>query len=100
MSMFCYQCQEANQNEGCSISGVCGKGPGTANLMDLLVFNLKGVAVLEERASLGRPGPWVRATLEDAGQARRVDLVATDYAPITRMPADGRTCYLTLGFPF
>ena len=25
---------------------------------------------------------------------------ATDYAPITRMPADGRTCYLTLGFPF
>ena len=55
MSMFCYQCQEANQNEGCSISGVCGKGPGTANLMDLLVFNLKGVAVLEERASLGRP---------------------------------------------
>lgn len=45
-------------------------------------------------------GPWARITVEDAGQARRVDLVATDYAPITRMAADGRTLFLTLGFPF
>jgi hypothetical protein len=43
---------------------------------------------------------WVRAVLEDAGQARRVDLVATDYDPITRMPADGRTLLLTVGVPF
>ena len=57
-------------------------------------------AVRWQRSSPGRPGPWVRVTLEDAGQARRVDLVATDYAPMTRMAADGRTCYLTLGFPF
>jgi iron complex outermembrane receptor protein len=46
------------------------------------------------------PGLWVRATLEDAGQARRVDLVARDYAPITRMASDGRSFYLTLGVPF
>ena len=44
--------------------------------------------------------PWLRATVEDAGQARRVDLVATDYLPITRMAADGRAFYLTLGLPF
>ena len=46
------------------------------------------------------PGMWARVTVEDVGQARRVDLVATDYAPITRMAADGRTFYLTLGIPF
>lgn len=51
MSMFCFQCQEASKNEGCSVGGVCGKGPETSNLMDLLVFNLKGLALLEENAS-------------------------------------------------
>jgi len=55
MSMFCFQCQEASRNEGCSISGVCGKAPETSNLMDLLIFNLKGVALLEETASALRP---------------------------------------------
>jgi hydroxylamine reductase len=55
MSMFCFQCQEASRNEGCSISGVCGKAPETSNLMDLLIFNLKGLALLEETASALRP---------------------------------------------
>ena len=55
MSMFCFQCQEAARNEGCSIAGACGKQPDTSNLMDLLVFNLKGLALLEELASAGRP---------------------------------------------
>jgi len=43
---------------------------------------------------------WLRGTVEDAGQARRVDLVATDYSPITRMASEGRTCFLTVGVPF
>ena len=55
MSMFCFQCQEAAKNEGCSVSGACGKKPETSNLMDLLVFNLKGLALLEELASAARP---------------------------------------------
>jgi len=55
MSMFCFQCQEAAKNEGCSVVGVCGKQPETSNLMDLLVFNLKGLALLEERAGATRP---------------------------------------------
>jgi len=54
------------------------------------------------RASLRWQGPgfWARAVLEDAGNARRVDLVAADYQPITRMPSDGRTLFLTVGVPF
>ena len=72
-------------------------GPGNPDAPAATVLR---AAVRWQRSSPGRPGPWVRVTLEDAGQARRVDLVATDYAPMTRMAADGRTCYLTLGFPF
>lgn len=55
MSMFCFQCQEAARNEGCSVAGACGKQPGTSGLMDLLVFNLKGLALLEELAGASRP---------------------------------------------
>ncbi len=43
--MFCYQCQETVKNEGCGIRGVCGKTEETANLQDLLVYALKGIAI-------------------------------------------------------
>jgi hydroxylamine reductase len=48
--MFCYQCQEAAACKGCTIKGVCGKQPETANLQDLLLFNLKGIGELGEKA--------------------------------------------------
>lgn len=44
--MFCYQCQETAGNKGCTIKGVCGKDFSTANLMDLLIFNLKGISII------------------------------------------------------
>ncbi len=50
MSMFCYQCQEALHNEGCTKVGVCGKKGAIANLQDLLLFTLKGVAVYAMKA--------------------------------------------------
>ncbi|MCK5680988.1 hydroxylamine reductase [bacterium] len=43
--MFCFQCQETAKNQGCTIKGVCGKQDDTANLQDLLIHNLKGIAV-------------------------------------------------------
>jgi len=48
MSMFCYQCQETSKNQGCESRGVCGKESITANLQDLLIYNLKGIAYLSE----------------------------------------------------
>jgi hydroxylamine reductase len=42
--MFCYQCQEAAKNTGCTVSGVCGKTPDVANLQDLLIFICKGIS--------------------------------------------------------
>ncbi|MCD6186871.1 MAG: hydroxylamine reductase [Desulfuromusa sp.] len=50
MSMFCFQCQEAAKNTGCEIVGVCGKKEDTAQLQDLLVFTLKGLAVVAAEA--------------------------------------------------
>src|SRR5665647_3381612 len=45
MSMFCYQCQETAKGTGCTIKGVCGKSENVANLQDLLIYTLKGIAV-------------------------------------------------------
>ena len=47
--MFCFQCQETVKNTGCTVKGVCGKPEETANLQDLLIHVLKGVAVYAER---------------------------------------------------
>jgi hydroxylamine reductase len=48
--MFCFQCQEAAKNEGCTVKGMCGKPEETANLQDLLLFSLRGLAVYAEKA--------------------------------------------------
>jgi len=48
--MFCYQCQEASRGTGCTIRGVCGKTPETADLQDLLVAALKDLAVVARHA--------------------------------------------------
>ncbi len=54
--MFCFQCQETAKNTGCTVKGVCGKPEETANLQDLLIFVLRGIAVYGERLKeLGQP---------------------------------------------
>ncbi|MCF4150969.1 hydroxylamine reductase [Dethiosulfovibrio sp. F2B] len=50
MSMFCFQCQETAKNSGCTVRGVCGKPESTANLQDLLIYVLKGIAVWGKKA--------------------------------------------------
>lgn len=50
MSMFCFQCQEALKNVGCTKKGVCGKTEDTANLQDMLVYGVKGLSLYAERA--------------------------------------------------
>ncbi len=48
MEMFCYQCQEAAQGKGCTIKGVCGKEPQTSALMDVLLYIVRGEAILNQ----------------------------------------------------
>ena len=46
MGMFCFQCQEAAGGKGCTIQGVCGKLPHTAGLMDVLLYAVRGEAIV------------------------------------------------------
>lgn len=50
MSMFCYQCQETAGGKGCSKIGVCGKTSDVANLQDLLIYTLRGIAKFNLKA--------------------------------------------------
>ena len=43
-NMFCFQCQEAAKNTGCTVNGVCGKPADVANLQDLLIYLCKGIS--------------------------------------------------------
>lgn len=43
-NMFCYQCSQAVQGEGCTKIGVCGKNETLARLQDNLIFAAKGIA--------------------------------------------------------
>jgi len=66
--MFCFQCQETARNTGCTVAGVCGKKEETANLQDLLIFVLRGIAVYGEKAeelgiSLKEPGIFIARSL-------------------------------------
>ncbi|MFV9511469.1 hydroxylamine reductase [Tepidibacillus sp. LV47] len=48
--MFCYQCQETANNQGCTVVGVCGKTDEVANLQDLLIYVLKGISIYGVKA--------------------------------------------------
>jgi len=52
--MFCYQCQEAIKNAGCTQAGACGKKEKTANLQDLLLYVLKGIAIVVKKSGVDK----------------------------------------------
>ena len=44
--MFCNQCEQTLHGTGCSKSGVCGKQPEAAAIQDLIVYSLRGLALV------------------------------------------------------
>jgi hydroxylamine reductase len=48
--MFCYQCEQTAKGEGCTKMGVCGKPHDVAALQDLLIYILKGLALVAQGA--------------------------------------------------
>lgn len=50
MKMFCYQCQEAAGNKGCTKVGMCGKTADVAALQDLMIYAVKGLSQLGLKA--------------------------------------------------
>ncbi len=52
--MFCFQCEQTAKGTGCTKVGVCGKQPDVAALQDLLIYALKGLALVAlEGAKVG-----------------------------------------------
>jgi hydroxylamine reductase len=49
MGMFCFQCQEAAGGVGCKVKGACGKVDSVAGLQDVLIFVVKGIALLADK---------------------------------------------------
>ncbi len=47
--MFCFQCQEAIGNTGCTRVGACGKSPSLAHGQDFLIWATKGLSALASR---------------------------------------------------
>lgn len=45
-AMFCYQCQETARGKGCELQGVCGKHAETSARMDLLLYAIRGIALI------------------------------------------------------
>jgi len=50
MGMFCFQCQETMNNEGCTVKGICGKEPDVAVLEDQVIRALKDLSVYAHAA--------------------------------------------------
>ncbi|WP_028583256.1 hydroxylamine reductase [Desulfogranum mediterraneum] len=48
--MFCNQCEQTAKGIGCNIAGVCGKNEEVADLQDLLVYALEGLALFAAEA--------------------------------------------------
>ncbi len=65
--MFCHQCSQTVNGTGCTISGVCGKGPTVARLQDNLIYAVKGISAYAYHArEFGAFDPKVDAFLEKA----------------------------------
>lgn len=52
MGMFCNQCQETARGTGCEFGGVCGKSEDLADLQDLLIYTIKGIAQIMSKGNL------------------------------------------------
>ncbi|WP_406657324.1 hydroxylamine reductase [Methanolobus sp. ZRKC2] len=48
--MFCYQCEETMNGDGCTNNGMCGKKGEVADLQDDLIYVLKSVAFYNQKA--------------------------------------------------
>ena len=82
MSMFCYQCQETAMGTGCTLKGVCGKTSEVANLQDLLLFVVRGIAVYNEHLRReGHPSEEADKFIYDA--LRKITKSSNPHSSIT-----------------
>jgi hydroxylamine reductase len=49
--MFCYQCEQTAKSVACTVKGVCGKEDHVAAIQDALIYALKGLALVVDKAA-------------------------------------------------
>ena len=77
--MFCYQCAQAPNGVGCTLTGVCGKAPTLARLQDNLIYTIKGIPAYYYHArELGYKDEEIAAFL---GRALYSTLTNVDFDP-------------------
>ncbi len=83
MNMFCYQCQETGLGKGCTAIGACGKTDEAANLQDLLIWLLKGLAICaDELNAIGALSQKLkRSTGTLAAECLFTTITNTDFDP-------------------
>ena len=69
--MFCYQCEQTTRTEAgarcATAKGVCGKDEATADLQDLLIYQVKGIGQYSKRLhALGKPDAAADHFVRDA----------------------------------
>ncbi len=91
--MFCYQCEQTVQGNGCTKKGVCGKEARTAKLQDLLVQVAKDIAVLgKEKNEVSKYTDYILEALFTT-----VTNVNFDEDRIVEVIAEGKKCRRELG---
>lgn len=89
--MFCYQCQEASKGTGCTLVGVCGKTPEVSDLQDLLIYQLKGIAVLAEKLKMaGSETPEVNKFITESLFMTITNANFDDYRFVNRLREGNR----------
>jgi hydroxylamine reductase len=79
--MFCYQCEQTARSVACTVKGVCGKDDELAALQDALVYSLKGLALVAERAEAQAPGIVSRDTYTLLAAGLFVTLTNVNFDP-------------------
>lgn len=65
--MFCNQCEQTQNGQGCTTIGVCGKDPDMQSLQEILLYGVKGMAAYAHHARrLGKTDEAVSAFIEEA----------------------------------
>ena len=49
--MYCDQCEETSKSVACTSRGVCGKDDNVASIQDALIYALKGLSLVAEKAA-------------------------------------------------
>jgi hydroxylamine reductase len=79
--MFCYQCEQTAKSVACTAKGVCGKDDELAALQDALVYALKGLAAVAEKAGAIAARPITEDTSHFLAAGLFVTLTNVNFDP-------------------